>query len=158
MSELYTTLLETSHEFINSTAQITSPEFEASKMDEDRLRAIRSTTYHHSFGPAYMVSKRSNLHDMDIDGFINHVNRMLPSLRSWQASICQVWVDEAKKQTVLRVMHRMLPKGVDEKDAIGHEIMWTLSMDATGKQVVNAVEYLDALAVKDLGELLWTAK
>lgn len=157
MSTLRTTLLETAHEFINSTAQIASPKPGSTGMDVDRLRAIRSPSYRHSFGHSYMVTKSPNLHDMSMDGWIEHVARMTPFIQSWRAEVKNAWVDESKKEVLLAVVHTMQPKGVQEADAIPHEVMWTLKMNETGDKVEEAAEYLDAMAMADIRELIRAA-
>lgn len=158
MSSLRQTLLDTAHEFINSTSQTTSPTTGTPIMDADRLRKIRSPTYHHGFGHKHMVSKSPNLHPMSLDEWISHADKITSHCQTWSADVQNAWVDEAKKEVVLQVIHRLVPKGVQEVEQIDQEIIWILKMDEVGEKVVEGIEYLDAVAVKDLGELLRKAK
>ncbi|KAF2188646.1 hypothetical protein K469DRAFT_565198 [Zopfia rhizophila CBS 207.26] len=154
-SPVYETLHATALEFIRSQDQDPTS---ASRINTDRLRAICSRNdFQHSWGHHYFTTTNptlSNTHD--VDGFIAHLNSMLPRLESWDTKISSIIIDEVEKMAVVRVSYFMLVRGANEP--VENDLVWFLTMDEEGRKVIRSIEFIDAAASSKLREIMRVVK
>ncbi|KAJ4360023.1 uncharacterized protein N0V89_000582 [Didymosphaeria variabile] len=149
-SQIYQILLATATEFIHCQDRDDS---QPTRMNLNRVRAIRSTNFIHSFGHNVLVSTKPALQgELSVDGFLTHVNKMVPKLDTWNARISDIVVDETRKMCVVRVSYFMKPYGAEEP--VENDLVWWLWMEEGGKRVEKAVEFVDGAAMERIGELI----
>ena len=83
-SSTYTRLKHTALSFI--TTQAHNPNLSNNdRMDFDALRSLTTSSFSHSFGPAYSVSQTPKLQgSFDFERFKKHLESMLPALETWE--------------------------------------------------------------------------
>ncbi|KAF1843542.1 uncharacterized protein K460DRAFT_368431 [Cucurbitaria berberidis CBS 394.84] len=153
-SQTYTALFNTALNFID--AQTQDPNL-PSRMDFDRIRALCSPGFEHSWGHNYAVSLAPPLQGShSVDGFISHLQKMLPNLDSWNTDVMDAIVDEARLRVILRMSLWMQVKGVGEGDAVENDILWVLDMDGDLEKlrVKKSMEFIDGLAAGRIKELM----
>ena len=152
-SPMYSKLRSTAIAFVHSS----DIDPATNELDKDRVRAIRTSDYRHSWGHNYFKSQRPALnHTLDLDAFMSHLETMAPNLKSVETRVPDVLVDEERRSASVRSYFYMTPEGGDE--TIENDIMWLLEMDETGERVKGAIEFIDAVAAKSIGELVQQAK
>ncbi len=152
-SPMYSKLRDTAVAFVHSS----DIDPQSGQLDKDRVRAIRTADYRHSWGHNYFKSQRPALnHTLDIEAFVSHLETMAPNLRSVETRVPDILVDEVRHSASVRSFFYMTPEGADE--TIENDIMWLLKMDETGDKVASAIEFIDAVAAKSIGELVQQAK
>jgi ketosteroid isomerase-like protein len=147
-SSLYKTLHATAIEFVHSSDQIYGS---TERMDTARIKNIRSENgFEHSFGHNHLVSTKPMMAGtQDADGFIQHMGKMQPYLKSWDTTITEIVIDETKKMAVVRASYHMLVEGASQ--AVENDILWFLTMDEDGEKVKKSVEFVDAAATQEIG-------
>jgi hypothetical protein len=154
-SKLYSTLHDTAIEFIDSSSRVPS---EVNRMDEARVRAVRSQNYAHTWAHNYLVSKIPGLSDvLDVDGLIHHLNNMTANLDSWDTDVTDVMVDEVRKKVIVRASYWIQPKGLEK---VENDLIWFLDLveeDGAWK-VSKSVEFIDGLATVKVLELIMGKK
>jgi hypothetical protein len=153
-SPLYKALHATALGFIN--AQTLNASF-SSRMDFALIRTYCSPSFQHSWGHNYAVSVSPPLQGShSFDGFVAHLQSMLPKLQSWKAEVRDVVVDEVKMKVVLRISFWMAPKGVGEEDGVENDLLWALEMegDRQGVRIKGSREFVDGLAAGRLREVM----
>lgn len=152
-SELYKSLFATSIEFIRSLDQ--DPD-QTSRMNLDRVRAIRTADFSHYFGHNNFVSSKPPLQKpKSLDGFVEHLNTMAPKLETWDAYITDIVVDESRSVCTIRASYFMKPYGADK--AVENDLVWWLWMETGGKKVNKATEFIDPTAMAKIMELMMAA-
>jgi len=157
-SKLYSTLHDTAIAFIDSTSLDPS---KINRMDESRIRAIRSSNFTHSWGHNYAASLSPALSQtLDVDGFIKHLNGMTPKLESWESEVTDVIVDEARTKVIVRSSYWMQPKGVGKEERVENDLIWFLDLvEGDGEwKVSKSVEFIDGIASGRLMELMMGKK
>jgi hypothetical protein len=154
-SKLYSTLHDTAIAFIDSTSQDPN---KLNRIDESRIRVIRSSNFTHSWGHNYLVSTTPEISStLDVEGFIGHMKRMTPSLESWETDVTDVMVDEARRRVIVRASYWIEPKGVEKME---NDLIWFLDLvEEDGEwKVSNSVEFIDGIATAKLMELMMGKK
>jgi hypothetical protein len=123
-------------------------------MDFDKMRTHCSPSFQHSWGHNYAVSISPPLQGThSFDGFVDHLQSMLPRLASWKADVTDVIVDEAKMKVVLRICLLMQAKGAKEK--VENDLLWVMEMERQGDgevRIKGSKEFLDGFAAGRLRE------
>ena len=149
----YETIRSTATEFIHSLDETN----DTLGVNEDRIRAIRSAKFKHSWGHKYMTTCKPGIaQTLDTDGFVEHLRRMLPALAARDSQIQNIWIDELRQTAVVRVMLFLTTRRASEQ--IQQDMLWILEMDESGKQVDSAIEFLDGSAVDRLRELAFSTR
>ncbi|KAL1592278.1 hypothetical protein SLS60_011355 [Paraconiothyrium brasiliense] len=149
-SQLYKTLLATATEFVHCQDR---DETQSTRMNLERVRAIRSTNFLHSFGHNTLVSANPALQgEFTVDSFLAHVTKMMSKLETWDMRISDIVVDETRKMCVVRVSYFMKPYGAEQP--VENDLIWWLWIEEGGKRVMKAVEFVDGVATGRIGELL----
>ncbi|KAF2729977.1 hypothetical protein EJ04DRAFT_515541 [Polyplosphaeria fusca] len=150
-SAFYKTLHATVMEFMTSQKQ--EPDM-PHRLDHDRMRAIRTETgSEHSWGHNYLVRQHPQLAPLpDADAFIAHLTRMCPNLDSWETTVTDIIIDEAKKVAIVRASYYMEPKDSGEK--VENDLLWYLAMNEDGTKVKKSVEFLDGAAMGRIMQLM----
>jgi hypothetical protein len=152
---LYTSLHNTALGFIK--AQALDPSF-PERMNFALLRTHCTPNFQHSWGHNYAVSMAPPLQGThSLDGFIAHLQFMLPRLESWKADITDVLVDTKKMKVMLRISFWMQAKGVGEADAVENDLLWVLEMEGVGgggMGIKRSVEFVDGAAAGRLREVM----
>jgi hypothetical protein len=145
-SQIYRLLHATALAFIHSLDEYDgSPD-----ADTTQIRAVRTQDYTHSWGHNYFVSTKPPMQGkLDLDGFLTHMQKMLPRLDSVHTYVSDVTVDEAKKTVVVRASYWMKVQGTE---AVENDLIWWLWMDESGDKVKRSVELLDAEATRRIAE------
>lgn len=152
-SSLYKTLFATATEFIRSQDR---DDAQPTRMNQNRVRAIRTSNHQHSFGHNYLVSTKPPFQGtLNADEFLAHVNGMLPKLDTWDTHITDIVVDETRKMCIVRASYYMKPLGADEP--VENDLVWWLWMEDGGRRVEKAVEFVDAAATVKIRELMMGA-
>lgn len=154
----YQSLKETATEFVLSTNPVHNPDGTIS-VDRTRMLAVRSPTFLQSWGPHYFAVARGFEQPRDLDGFITHMQGMLPKLEDWKIEIREVIVDEVERKASLRTYFCMTVKGKGtvEGRTVRNDVTWFLEMVDDGRQVEKATEYVDAGASTVIGEKIKAA-
>lgn len=150
-SSIYKALHTTAIEFVRSSDQMQDS---TSRMDSARIKNIRSEQgFEHAFGHNHLVSiKPMMAGTLDAEGFIQHMGKMQPYLKSWDTNITDVVIDETRKTAVVRASYHMLVR--EAAEAVENDIVWFLTMEEDGKKVKRSVEFVDAAASQKIGELI----
>lgn len=152
--QLYKILFSTATEFIRCQDRDDS---QPTRMNIDRIRAIRTPNHTHSFGHSHLVSTRPMLQgELGVDAFLAHVNKMVPKLDTWEARIMDIVVDETRKMCIVRVSYYMKPFGAEK--AVENDLIWWLWMEEGGQKVEKALEFVDGAATDRIGELIMAAQ
>ena len=150
---LYNTLKATAEKWVLSTSfapPATSP-------DKAAIRSLCTPEYKQSWGHEHSISNNPRLgHVLDLDGFFAHLDAMTPKLDSASAQVTDVTVDERQRKVVVRARYQLSPKGAKEK-APPNDLIWVLTMNEQGTKVTSGQEFLDALAVAELGRIMKAA-
>ncbi|KAF2242376.1 hypothetical protein BU26DRAFT_524507 [Trematosphaeria pertusa] len=155
-SPLSTSLHATALEFLHSCDCDPS---QPTRLNHARIHAIRAPGYTHTFGPSYFVSVTPPLQGtLSTDGFIAHMERMLPMLESWDTTVTDVCVDEARRSVVVRARYGMRVKGAEVE--VQNDIVWWLWMaeDEGVVKVERSVEFVDGVASGRLKEVMGEMK
>lgn len=90
----------------------------------------------------------------DLDGFIAHMQQMIPRLKDWQIEIRESTIDEQEKKAALRTYFRMTVKGKGSREdrTIRNDLVRLLDLTDDGNKVERATEYVDAGASAVIGE------
>jgi hypothetical protein len=153
-SQLYKTLFSTATEFIRCQDRDDS---QPTRVNTDRVRAIRTPNHTHSFGHNYLVSTKPMLQaELGVDEFLAHVNKMVPKLDTWEARITDIVVDETRKMCIVRTSYFMKPFGAEKP--VENDLIWWLWMEEGGEKVEKALEFLDGAATGRIGELIMGAQ
>ncbi|KAF1976335.1 hypothetical protein BU23DRAFT_456237 [Bimuria novae-zelandiae CBS 107.79] len=151
-SELYKILFATAVEFIRSQDQDLN---QPSRMNFDRVRAIRTSDHRHHFGHNYCVSTKPLFQGArSVEDFLAHLNAMLPKIDTWDTDITDIAVDEPRKMCVVRASYFMKPFEVNEP--VENDLVWWLWMEDGGKKVKKAMEFIDPMATGRIRELMMT--
>lgn len=157
-SATYEALHKTALDFISAQAQNS---LFPSRMDFDRIRALCSTDFQHSWGHNYATYRAPPIQGShSVDAFIAHLQKMLPSLESWETDITDIIVDEVQLKVMLRLSFWMRAKGVSKEDIVENDLLWLLEMSKDGvndnrsMKVRRSVEFIDAVAAGKLKELM----
>jgi hypothetical protein len=155
-STLYQAIHAIALDFIN--AQTLNDEL-PSRMDFEKLRTYCSPSFQHSWGHNYAVSVSPPLQGRhDFDGFVAHLQSMLPKLASWKAHVTDIVVDEVGMKAVLRISFWMVPKGKEEKDGVENDLLWILEMERGGDEeevkIKGSTEFMDGLAAGRLRDVM----
>lgn len=152
-SPLYKTLFSTATELIRCQDRDDSQPI---RMNFDRVRAIRTPNYAHSFAHKYMVSTMPMLQgELSVDEYLTHVSKMVPKLDSWEARISDVVVDETRRMCIVRASYFMKPYGAEKP--VENDLIWWLWMEKGGEKVEKAMEFLDGAATGRIRELVMAA-
>lgn len=149
-SQTYSRLFNTAQDFINAFAKDPSLPLQ---MDFDRIGALCAPDFQHSFGHNYAVSLAPPLQgSRDFDGFIAHLQSMLPALESWETNITDVTVDETLMKVFLRISYYMRPKGASKDETVENDLLWLLEMTEVAGEVriSKSKEFVDAIAATKL--------
>ncbi|KAF2443060.1 hypothetical protein P171DRAFT_474339 [Karstenula rhodostoma CBS 690.94] len=153
-SQLYKTLFSTATEFIRCQDRDDS---QPTRMNLDRVRAIRTPNHTHSFGHNHLVSTKPMLQgELGVDAFLAHVDKMVPKLDTWAARITDIVVDETRRMCIVRASYFMQPVGAEK--AVENDVVWWLWVEEGGQKVKKAVEFVDGAATGRIGELLMAAQ
>lgn len=153
-NERYKALFATAVEFIHSLDQDPNQKL---RMDIDRVRAVRTPNFEHSFGHNNFVASKPPLQKpKSVDGFVEHLKTMAPKLESWDTDITDVVVDENRSVCTVRASYYMKPLGADH--AVENDLVWWLWMEEGGKKVEKAVEFIDPTAMAKIMEIMMAAK
>lgn len=148
-SKLYTTLKSTAETFANSTS-FSAP---SNGPDISAIRAICTEDYKQSWGHDYFTSTRPHMNKtLDFDGFLGHLNSMVPRLESAHVQISDMIIDETQKRVVVRATYRLTPKG--SKESGSNDLLWILEMHESGEKVKSGKEFIDGDAAMRLKELM----
>ncbi|KAF1946857.1 hypothetical protein EJ02DRAFT_440772 [Clathrospora elynae] len=157
-SQTYTALYNTALAFIKAQTQ---DEKLPTRMDFDRVRTFCSPTFQHSWGHNYAVSLAPPLQgSLSFDGFVAHLQSMLPKLESWKAVITDIVVDEVRMRVVLRITFLMRAKGAGEEEVLENDLLWVFDMERDGDggeermKIRKSVEFIDGIAGGKLKELM----
>ena len=150
-SLLYKFLHSTALGFIN--AQTQNDEL-PSRMAFERIRTYCSPSFQHFWGHNYAVSVSPPLQGThDFDGFVAHLQSMLPKLESWNADVTDVVVDEVRMKVMLRISFYMRAKGA-EKKVVENDLLWALEMERHGDEedvkIRKSTEFVDGTAAERL--------
>ena len=149
-NDLYRTLFATAYEFVHSHDQDRD---QPSRLNLDRVRAIRTTNHTHRFGHNFFVSFQPTFQSAhSLDQFIAHISTILPKLETWDTYITDIVVDETKKMCVVRASYFMKPSAADEP--VENDLVWWLWMDEGGRKVEKAMEFIDPTAAGRIKELM----
>jgi hypothetical protein len=154
-SPLYRSLRETALNFIKAQRLDDSlPE----RMDFATLRTYCTPSFRHSWGHNYAVSISPPLQAThSFDGFVSHLNFMLPKLESWKADVTNIIVDPVTMKVVLRISFWMQAKGAKEADTVENDLLWELEMEEIGEgkvKINRSVEFMDGAAAGRLREIM----
>lgn len=89
---------------------------------------------------------------LDFDGFLGHLNSMVPRLESAHVQISDMIIDETQKRVVVRATYRLTPKG--SKESGSNDLLWILEMHESGEKVKSGKEFIDGDAAMRLKELM----
>jgi hypothetical protein len=152
-SPLYKALHSTALGF--SAAQIQDDNL-SNRMNFDKMRTYCSPSFQHSWGHNYSVSVSPPLQRThSFDGFVMHLQSMLPRLASWKADVTDVIVDEVRMQVVLRISVWMQGKGAEEK--VENDLLWVMEMERLGDgevRIKGSREFVDGVAAGRLKEVM----
>jgi hypothetical protein len=148
-SPMYKQLHATTTEFVRCLDKDPS---QPTRMDHARIRAVRSeTNFEHSWGHNYLVSTAPHLRGvLDANGFLKHLDTMVPRLESWNTDITDFTIDETQKKAVVRGSYYMLAKGATEP--VENDLVWMLWFEDDGKRVRKSIEFIDGAASGKLKE------
>jgi hypothetical protein len=132
-----------------------------SLMDFEKMHTYCSRSFHHSWGHKHAVSLTPPLQrTLSFDGFVSHLENMLPKLASWRTEVTDVVVDEERLKVVLRIsffMHPKGPEGEDEiEEVVENDLLWVLEMMRVGDgvKISGSKEFVDGVAAGRLRELM----
>ncbi|OAG01426.1 uncharacterized protein CC84DRAFT_1220934 [Paraphaeosphaeria sporulosa] len=154
-SQLYKTLFSTATELIRCQDRDDS---QPTRMNLDRVRAIRTPNFTHSFGHNHMVSTSPMpmlQGELGIDAYLAHLNKMVPKMDTWEARITDIVVDETRRMCIVRASYFMKPFGAEKP--VENDLIWWLWMEEGGEKVYKALEFLDGAATGRIGELIMAA-
>ncbi|KAK3077718.1 hypothetical protein LTS18_009488 [Coniosporium uncinatum] len=154
-SSLYQTLLRTAHDFVLSTEPL--PDTSPLSPSKDRILAHRTPDMLTTWGHKHFVAQTPPLQGAKTtDEFLSHMSMMLPSLENVRIQVVSVIVDEVQKKAAVVSMFYMTPKGEGDSESrtVENEVLWQLQMTEDGGKVESAVEYVDPVASKRIGELI----
>ncbi|KAL5376222.1 hypothetical protein PMIN02_011855 [Paraphaeosphaeria minitans] len=154
-SRLYKTLFSTATELIRCQDRDDS---QPTRMNLDRVRAIRTSNCTHSFGHNHMVStmRMPMLQgELGVDAYVAHLNKMVPQMDTWEACITDIVVDETRRMCIVRASYFMKPSGAEKP--VENDLVWWLWMEEGGEKVEKALEFLDGAATGRIGELIMAA-
>ncbi|KAH3952016.1 hypothetical protein HBI56_148590 [Parastagonospora nodorum] len=150
----YLNLHTTALAFIDAQAQDPS---QPQRMNFKRIEKICTTDYEHSWGHNYAVSMNPRLQGTySFSHFTKHLEAMLPNLESWETTVTDVLVDEAKMKVMLRVSFWMVPKG--SQASVENDLLWMLEMNHEGRKVKKSTEFVDGIAAGRLKEIMMGGK
>ncbi|KAJ4370939.1 hypothetical protein N0V86_008633 [Didymella sp. IMI 355093] len=155
-SATYTALKHTAQAFV--AGQSHKPAL-AARMDFEALRALTSSSFVHSFGPAYSVAQAPKLQgQFDFERFQAHLQGMLPMLERWEIEEKGLVVDERGRSVVVRASYRMFVKG---GEGVENDVVWWLELEEEGKdgegggwKVRKSTEIVDFGASTRIRELM----
>ncbi|KAL1800058.1 hypothetical protein ACET3X_000400 [Alternaria dauci] len=152
---LYQSLRGTALSFIEAQVLDNSlPE----RMNFALLHSHCTPDFQHSWGHNYAVSVTPPLQGThSFDGFVKHLQLMLPKLESWKADVTDVIVDPVTMKVMLRISFRMLAKGAKEADTVENDLLWELEMEEVGEgkvKIKRSVEFVDGAAAGKLREVM----
>ncbi|KAF2824354.1 hypothetical protein CC86DRAFT_371706 [Ophiobolus disseminans] len=155
-SQTYKQLHNAALEFVDAQAQ--DPAL-PSRMNFDRIRAVTTSDFQHSWGHNYATGLNPRLqgtHSFLL--FTKHLEAMLPNLVSWETTVTNVIVDEVKRQVVLRVSFYMVPKETEE--GVENDLLWVLEMARDGEKwkIRRSKEFIDVAAAGRLKEIMTGGK
>ncbi|KAH7382706.1 hypothetical protein DE146DRAFT_681695 [Phaeosphaeria sp. MPI-PUGE-AT-0046c] len=149
-SPTYCQLHTTALAFIDAQAQTAE---HPSRMNFEKIEALCTTEFQQSWGHNYAISLSPRLQGThSFSEFRKHLAMMLPSLESWETTVTEVIVDEAKRKVVLRISFWMRVKGAEEM--VENDLLWVLEMDDTGEKVKKSVEFVDGIAAGKIKEII----
>lgn len=152
MASFYDTMTSTAEKFVHMT------DFGPADngLDETKVRELCTDNYKQSWGHDYFASTKPHLnHELDLNGFIGHLNTMCPRLAHSAAVITDMSIDERQRKAVVRATYKLHPKGASEAGL--NDLVWILKLTEDGRKVQSGKEFIDAEAAKRLGQLMQAA-
>lgn len=150
----YINLRATALAFIDAQAQDPSQPL---RMKFKRIEETCTTDYEHPWGHNHAASMNPRLQGThSFSDFTKHLEAMLPNLESWESTVTDVLVDEARRKVMLRVSFWMEPKGPHA--AVENDLLWMLEMNQDGTKVKKSTEFVDSIAAGRLKEIIMGGK
>lgn len=150
-SHLYTQLRDAAETFV------VAYDFPAGQTPNiEGMKSTRSSTYTQRWGHARLISQNLMLQGViDMEGFLRHLEYLMPNMESVSSKIHDVLVDEHKRKVTVLMSYFLRPKGAEE--AVENDLVWILEIDDSGEKVQSGIEYMDATAFSRIGELIQAA-
>lgn len=149
-SKSYHQLHTTALAFIDALAEVPD---QPSRMDFERMKALCTPDFQHSWGHTYATSLNARLQgEHSFSDFAAHLAMMLPNLDTWKVNVTDITVDEVRKKVVVRASFDMSVKGAET--GVENDLLWLLQMDDTGEKVKKSVEFIDSVATGKIRELI----
>ncbi|ETS84365.1 hypothetical protein PFICI_02390 [Pestalotiopsis fici W106-1] len=126
-------------------------------LDPERLRAVMSPDYSHTFAPGSLTRLANSSKDREaMCGHVEHVGRVLTSFPIFPR---QVWPNPSLRQVVVWADSKAnfrdgATKGPDEDWEFAGEYMFVITMNETGDKVDKVLEFLDSKATERAWELM----
>lgn len=145
-SSLYDRLLETAKGFVLAT----SPKVAGTnEPDPERFLSYVTPDFKQSWGHKHFVSTKPGLQGhVDGQGFLDHQGPMAKKMHTWAVTPTDIAVDVEKRKAVVRADFHMTAKKGEEP--VLNDIVYWVTMDESGKKVVDAMEFIDPAASAEL--------
>jgi hypothetical protein len=153
MSSEYTRLRTVAEQFIQAYDFDESNNPKSPQEVLEAMMAQRASTCKQRWGHAVTVSQMPAIQGQhDNETFGRHLLTMVPHIKSVSSPIHDVLVDEPRRKVTVQASHIIWPKGAEER--VENDLVWILEIAKDEDKVVNAIEYLDALATQRIVELV----
>lgn len=127
----------------------------ATDFQPEAILSLLDPSFTLDWGHSLFISTMPKLQDgKSGEDFVAHMNGNAQALRTWAIDITDLSIDAEKRSAVVRADFHMHPKVGDE---VLNDIVFWMKMDDTGRKLVKCTEFLDPVAVKELGDKMKAA-
>ncbi|KAK3661637.1 hypothetical protein LTR56_000125 [Elasticomyces elasticus] len=146
-SSLYNTLTATAKDFVLALSPKTAG---TNEPDDDRFLSYTASNYTHTWGHKHFVSLNPGVQG-NVDGpeFLGRMAKLAGKMKTWEIEVTETCVDVGKRTAALKTDFSMTIGG---HDPVMNEIVWWVTMDASGEKVVESCEYIDPVAADQMKE------